>query len=56
MTSSNRLHKGDSFTMEMEEQRRLLRDMSRPDKEKLELFVQMLRNNALFKKAKVSHK
>jgi hypothetical protein len=40
----------------MDEQEKLLRDIYRPDIEKLHLFTQMLRVNALFKKAKVSHK
>jgi hypothetical protein len=35
---------------------RLRRDINRPDMEKLKLFTQMLRVNALFKKAKVTHK
>jgi len=35
---------------------RLKRDVFRPDMEKFQLFTQMLRRNALFKKAKVSHK
>jgi hypothetical protein len=35
---------------------RLKRDVYRPDMEKFKLFTQMLRTNALFKKAKVSHK
>ena len=35
---------------------RLKRDIYRPDIEKLKLFTQMLRTNALFKKAKVTHK
>jgi hypothetical protein len=35
---------------------RLRRDVYRPDMEKLKLFTQMLRTNALFKKAKVTHK
>jgi hypothetical protein len=35
---------------------RLRRDIYRPDIEKLKLFTQMLRTNALFKKAKVTHK
>jgi len=35
---------------------RLKRDIYRPDMEKLKLFTQMLRANALFKKAKVTHK
>lgn len=35
---------------------RLRRDIYRPDMEKLRLFTQMLRANALFNKAKVTHK
>jgi hypothetical protein len=35
---------------------RLRRDIYRPDMEKLKLFAQMLRANALYKKAKVTHK
>jgi hypothetical protein len=35
---------------------RLRRDIYRPDMEKLKLFTQMLRANALFKKAKITHK
>ncbi|MHB1922128.1 MAG: hypothetical protein ACYCOO_07810 [Chitinophagaceae bacterium] len=35
---------------------RLRQDIYRPDMEKLKLFTQMLRANALFKKAKVTHK
>ena len=35
---------------------RLRRDIYRPDMEKLKLFTQMLRTNALLKKAKVTHK
>ena len=35
---------------------RLRRDIYRPDMEKFKLFTQMLRANALFKKAKVTHK
>jgi hypothetical protein len=35
---------------------RLRRDIYRPDIEKLRLFTQMLRANALFKKAKITHK
>jgi len=40
----------------IDEQERLRRDIYRPDIEKLHLFTQMLRVNALFKKAKVIHK
>ena len=35
---------------------RLRRDIYRPDIEKLKLFTQMLRTNALLKKAKITHK
>jgi len=35
---------------------RLRRDIYRSDMEKLKLFTQMLRANALFKKAKITHK
>jgi len=38
------------------EKERLLRDIYRPDIEKLGLFTEMLRNNAVFKKAKITHK
>jgi len=40
----------------IDEQERLRRDIYRPDIEKLHLFTQMLRVNALFKKVKVIHK
>jgi hypothetical protein len=35
---------------------RLRQDIYRPDIEKLKLFAQMLRADALYKKAKVTHK
>ena len=35
---------------------RLRRDIYRPDMEKLKLFTQMLRTNALYARAKVTHK
>ena len=38
------------------EMERLRQDIYRPDREKLKLFIQMLRANTLFKKAKVTHK
>lgn len=38
------------------EEERLLRNIYRPDMEKLHLFTQMLRVNALYKKAKITHK
>ncbi len=39
-----------------DERERLLRDIYRPDIEKLYLFTQMLRTNNLLKKAKITHK
>jgi hypothetical protein len=44
-----------SFDTRAEEER-LKEDIFRPDIEKLHLFTQMLRRNALFQKAKVVHK
>jgi hypothetical protein len=38
------------------EKERIKRDIYRSDVEKLRLFTRMLRQNALFKKAKVIHK
>lgn len=38
------------------EKERLLRDIFRPDIEKLRLLTLMLRNNAILKKAKITHK
>ena len=38
------------------EKERLRRDIYRSDMEKLRLFTKMLRTNALYKKAKISHK
>jgi hypothetical protein len=35
---------------------RIKRDVYRPDIEKLRLFTNMLRQNDLFKKAKITHK
>jgi len=40
---------------ERSEKERLIENVYRPDIEKLRLFTQMLRVNALFKKAKVIH-
>lgn len=41
---------------EEQEEARLLRVMNMTDMEKLKSFTQMLRRNALYKKAKVTHK
>jgi len=38
------------------EEERLRQDIFRPDMEKLHLFTQMLRMNALLKKGKITHK
>jgi len=38
------------------ERQRIKRDIYRPDIEKLKLFTRMLRQNVLFKKAKIVHK
>jgi hypothetical protein len=38
------------------ETERLRRDIFRPDMEKFKLFTKMLRTNALFNRAKVTHK
>jgi hypothetical protein len=47
---------GENSTLSEAEIERLRRDIYRPDMDKLRLFTQMLRVNALFKKAKVTHK
>ena len=46
----------EKIALDPSEADRLRRDIYRPDMEKLKLFTQMLRTNALFKKAKVTHK
>ena len=38
------------------ETERLKRDIFRPDMEKFRLFTQMLRTNAIYKKAKITHR
>jgi hypothetical protein len=38
------------------EEERLRRDIYRPDMEKFQLFMQMLRNNTVYKKVKIIHK
>ena len=40
----------------IDERERIRRDMYRSDIEKLDLFARMLRQNALFKRAKIIHK
>ena len=41
---------------EQSEEQRLYTNITRPDIEKFKLFTRMLRNNAVLKKAIVSHK
>jgi hypothetical protein len=43
-------------SMTIAEKERIKRDVYRSDIEKLRLFTQMLKQNVLFKKAKVIHK
>lgn len=43
-------------SMTIAEKERIRRDVYRSDIEKLRLFTQMLKQNVLFKKAKVIHK
>ena len=43
-------------SMTNEEKERIRRDVYRSDIEKLSLFTRMLRQNILFKKAKIIHK
>jgi hypothetical protein len=48
-------HKSENL-VQLTETERLKRDIYRPDMEKLQLFIQMLRRNALLKKAVIRHK
>ena len=57
MSENNKRKGEDSTTSNTDrENERIRRDIYRPDIEKLKLFTQMLRQNALFKKAKIIHK
>ena len=47
---------GATSSMTDPEKERIRRDVYRSDLEKLKLFTRMLRQNASFKKAKVTHK
>jgi hypothetical protein len=48
---------GENLSPSIEAEReRIKRDIYRPDIEKLKLFTRMLRQNALFKNAKIIHK
>jgi hypothetical protein len=50
------INRGKSADSPETETAHLLKDIHRSDMEKLRLFVQMLRRNALYKKAKITHK
>ena len=54
--SHNQKNNPSTAVNERSERERLIENVFRPDIEKLHLFTQMLRVNALFKKAKVVHK
>jgi hypothetical protein len=56
LENNKRTGEGISPSHPNRESERLRRDIYRPDIEKLKLFTKMLRQNALFKKAKISHK
>jgi len=54
---NDRIEEGNQIrVVNLSEEERLRRDIYRPDKEKFLLLVQMFRNNALYKRAKVTHK
>jgi len=53
---NNDLSKESTSGISEAEKERLRRDIYRSDMDKLRLFTQMLKTNALFKKAKISHK
>jgi hypothetical protein len=55
MPSSNQKHVDRNAGVIESEAERLRRDIFRPDMEKFKLFTQMLRTNALYKKAKITH-
>ena len=57
MSEKNKeLADGATSSMTDPEKERIRRDVYRSDLEKLKLFTRMLKQNALFKKAKVTHK
>jgi hypothetical protein len=57
MSEKNKeLTEGPASAMTDPEKERIRRDVYRSDLEKLKLFTRMLKQNALFKKAKVTHK
>jgi len=55
MSSPNQKHVDRKAATIETEAERLRRDVFRPDMEKFKLFTQMLRTNALYKKAKITH-
>jgi hypothetical protein len=57
MSEKNKESAGDvALSMTNAEKERIRRDVYRSDIEKLSLFTRMLRQNILFKKAKIIHK
>jgi hypothetical protein len=57
MSEKNKeLAEGTASSMTDPEKERIRRDVYRSDVEKLKLFTRMLKQNALFKRAKVTHK
>jgi hypothetical protein len=54
--ADNLQHQKSIVSLTESEIERLKRDIYRPDMEKLHLFTEMLRLNALYKKAKITHK
>jgi hypothetical protein len=56
MEKSKKIKPGSEDLTQLTETERLKRDIYRPDMEKLQLFTQMLRRNALLKKAIIRHK
>jgi hypothetical protein len=56
MTKTEKTTLESESLSQLTETERLKRDIYRPDMEKLQLFTQMLRRNALLKKAVIRHK
>lgn len=56
MSEKNKESEIVALSMTDAEKERIKRDVYRSDIEKLRLFTRMLKQNALFKKAKVIHK
>lgn len=56
MSSKQESNHQKAVLIEESEIERLKRDIYRPDMEKFKLFTQMLRTNAMLKRAKITHK